>query len=81
MQGLSGHSSILTLTTDLSRGLRGDLFCMHSIVRSKQTGSYPVFGNWVGSTIWQPVLLLNSFFGQWALYTFISWLFKRGQLS
>ena len=31
-----------------------------------------MFGNWVGSTVWQPVLLLNSFFGQWALYTFIS---------
>lgn len=51
MQGLSGHWSILTLTADLLRGLHGDLFCVHSIVRSKQMGSYPVFGNWVGSSL------------------------------
>lgn len=58
-KGLSEHLSILTLTADLW-GLCRDLFCMHSTVRGKQTDSYPVFGNWVGSTIWQPVLLLNS---------------------
>lgn len=61
MQVLSGYFSILTLTTDLTTGLHGDLFCMHSIVRSKQTALYPVFGNWVGSAVWQRVLLLNSF--------------------
>lgn len=80
MRGLSGHLSILTLTTDLSRGLRGDLFCVHSIVRSKQMGRILCLVTGWGA-LWQPVLLLNSFFGQWALYTFISWLFKRGQLS
>lgn len=51
MQGLSGHSSLLTLPADLWRGLRRDLFCVRSIVRSKQMGSYPVLGNWVGSSL------------------------------
>lgn len=53
LQVLSGYFSILTLATDLSTETSKDLFCVHSIVRSKQKDWYPVFSNWVGNTVWQ----------------------------